>query len=161
MKVCSKCKTTKEVSQFYKSKDRPDGLCLQCKTCMQANAKKRRASGQESLVQQLWRQQARLTPAYRAGRLVAGAKQRTTCTLTMEWVRDKIAAGYCEVTGIPFDLEGHGAPARSFSPSLDRINPDEGYTPENTQVVAWIYNRAKGVQDHQDVLTLARALCRN
>jgi hypothetical protein len=95
---------------------------------------------------------------YRASSLVRAAKQRSDdVTITVSWVADKIAQGKCEVTGIPFDMSPH-KPARSFTPSLDRIDPKRGYHPDNVQVVCWIYNRAKGVNSAADVLTLAKAL---
>lgn len=30
--------------------------------------------------------------------------------------------------------------ANPYGPSLDRINPSDGYTPENTRVVVWALN---------------------
>lgn len=37
MKQCSKCKTTKEFSEFYKSKKEKDGHQYRCKTCCKKN----------------------------------------------------------------------------------------------------------------------------
>ena len=34
MKQCSKCKETKPVSEYTKSKDKPDGLRYRCKFCI-------------------------------------------------------------------------------------------------------------------------------
>ena len=34
MKTCPKCKTEKEVYEFYKDKYCKDGLCCRCKSCM-------------------------------------------------------------------------------------------------------------------------------
>jgi hypothetical protein len=159
-KDCSKCGAAKPTDLFYKDTKRPDGLCPQCKDCMKANAKARRERGQERTVQREWRKKVRSTPSFRASRLLADAKQRCPggCDLTQEWVSQKIAQGFCEVSGIKFDVEGHGAPARPFAPSLDRTDPTQPYTQANTKVVAWIYNRAKGVHSHHDVMILAKAL---
>lgn len=53
----------------------------------------------------------------------------------------RIDAGFCEITGVPFDL----SPGRKFnSPSLDRINPSDGYVPENIRVVCHAMNAAMG-----------------
>jgi hypothetical protein len=160
VKTCSKCKQVKSTNLFFKASQRPDGLCPQCKDCMKSNAKARRMSGQERTVQREWRKKVRADPSFRASRLLADARQRKpeNCTITLDWVRDRIARGYCEVTGIKFDCEGGGAPARPYAPSLDRTDSSQPYTQENTKVVVWIYNRAKGVHSHEDVLNMAKAL---
>ena len=67
--------------------------------------------------------------------------------LTREWIAERLERGHCEVTGIPFVLEtggGKGHRTNSFSPSVDRIKQDGGYTQDNCQLVVWIYNRARG-----------------
>lgn len=145
---------------FYKSHGRPDGLCPQCKNCMKANAAARRASGQERIIQREWRKKVRNKPSFRASRLLADSKSRNKgeFDLTLEWLTAKLEAGHCEITGLPFDTTGDGAPARAFAPSLDRTDSSLGYTQDNTKVVVWIYNRAKGVQSHKEVMILANAL---
>ena len=97
-------------------------------------------------------------PHFRARRLYDAALQRTRkrgteFALTVEWIRERIEAGHCEVTGIPFEFDG-----RPWSPSLDRIDNTLGYTTDNVQVVVWTYNAAKGTGTSEDVLTMARAL---
>ena len=81
--------------------------------------------------------------------------------LDSEWLREKLEKGICEVTGIPFDIQingGKGHNTNSFSPSLERRNNSKGYTKENTEVVCWIYNRAKGAFPIEDLLTMLKAL---
>ena len=62
------------------------------------------------------------------------------CSITLEWVEQKLLAGVCEVTGIAFEFERNGNP---FFPSIDRIDSDKGYTPDNCRAVLWIINTAK------------------
>ena len=77
-------------------------------------------------------------------------------TIDFDFVWKKIEAGYCEATGMPFDLTcDYRSP---FFPSMDQIMPGKGYTPENTRVVSAMYNFAKGVWSDEDVLRMARAL---
>ena len=104
-----------------------------------------------------------LTPRRRATLLVGAAKQRAKkaqlrFSIDNDWVEARINSGICAVTGIEFDLESTVTYANPWSPSLDRINPNQGYTKENTQVVVWIYNAAKGQYTHEDVLTLCESL---
>lgn len=75
------------------------------------------------------------------------------CTITKQWIIDKLSAGVCEVTGIPFKLVingGRGHNNNSFAPSIDRIDQKGNYTPENCKVTSWIYNRARGAFPQED-----------
>jgi hypothetical protein len=49
-----------------------------------------------------------------------------------------IEEGRCQLTGLPFDLEGKD---KRFRPSLDRIDSDKGYTPDNVRVVLTCVNK--------------------
>lgn len=98
----------------------------------------------------------------RASYLVSQARQRAKkkgmdFTVTPEFVQLQLDIGICPVTGIVF--ETHDTDVTSaFAPSLDRIDPNQGYTLENTQVVVRIYNHAKNTYKHSDVRGFARAL---
>lgn len=61
------------------------------------------------------------------------------CDLTKDWLASRIAAGFCEMSGLPFDMD---TPRGPNSPSVDRINPRGGYTQANCRVVLWYLNRA-------------------
>jgi len=56
----------------------------------------------------------------------------------------KLERGICEITGLHFDMTKAGGRAGPFSPSLDQKIAGRGYTPENTQVVCFIHNTARG-----------------
>lgn len=87
------------------------------------------------------------TPEWRAKRLVNAARCRASgeFSITAEWVKERIERGVCEATDLPFDLgEFPGSAKNPFAPSIDRIDSNKGYTTDNVQVVAWIYNLMKG-----------------
>lgn len=75
------------------------------------------------------------------------------CSLTIEWIKGKLLAGVCEVTGIAFEFERNGNP---FFPSIDRIDSSKGYTPDNCRVVLWIINTAKHTLAEDDFLSALR-----
>lgn len=102
----------------------------------------------------------RTTHKGRADRLLSGAKRRATAigvpfNLDLEWLLERLAAGVCEVTGVPFVIQSG---RHSFAPSLDRNDPDLGYTKDNVRVTLWCFNAAKGTGTDQDVLVMAQAM---
>lgn len=107
-----------------------------------------------------------MTTRGRASHMLNNARQRSkrlgvTCSLTSDWLQDRLIAGYCEVTEIAFDMtagDGKGSRKNPFAPSVERKDPTGPYSPENCVMTVWIYNRAKGAFRLEDLLTLARAL---
>lgn len=90
---------------------------------------------------------AYLTPEGRADKLVRAARSRKKypVTITASWVAEKIRRGRCEATGMEFDLSRiDGRTRNPRAPSIDRIDPNGPYSPENVQVVLFAYNTAKG-----------------
>lgn len=91
------------------------------------------------------------TPRGRANSLVKMARQRARLfkvpfSLKISDVLWQLELGVCAVTGIAFESgrgRGTGNP-HPFTPSLDRIEPKKGYTPDNVQVVIWAYNAMRG-----------------
>lgn len=87
-----------------------------------------------------------LTPRGRALVLIHSAARRKPVTVTREWIAERIERGVCEATGIKFDMNprADGVHQNPLAPSLDRMDPAGDYTPDNTQVVIFAYNTAKG-----------------
>jgi hypothetical protein len=60
-----------------------------------------------------------------------------------DWLKAKVDAGVCELTGTPFDFSGRkGNP---YAPSLDRIDSSKGYTRDNVRLVCFGLNAAMNV----------------
>lgn len=83
--------------------------------------------------------------------------------LPLEWFVEKLRTGFCEVTGLPFDLSlpprtQRGCRTLSFAPSIDRIERGGPYTAANVRMVVFIFNVARSDFPDRDLLTLARAL---
>ena len=100
-------------------------------------------------------------------RLVSNAKTRakdpqksrgkSDFNLTEDWVKDQmIKQGYkCPYTGVEYDFGigkswfgRSGAPGR---PSVNRLNPMEGYTMENCEITSNYYNTALSSWTHRDI----------
>lgn len=83
------------------------------------------------------------------------------CTITQDWIEQKLKIGVCEVTGLPFELKvgnGKGHRNNPFSPSLDRISQKQDYSPDNVRMTCWIYNRARGAFSDVDFDRMIEAL---
>lgn len=83
--------------------------------------------------------------------------------ITGDWIREKLEAGVCEVTGIPFTFKteetyGKANNAQPFSPTLDRVDNTQGYTKDNVQVVIAVYNYAKMHWGKEYVIEMAKHL---
>lgn len=93
------------------------------------------------------------------------AKASLTFSLTRGWVAERLDAGTCEATGIPFAWPDYEAgllnAAGPYSASIDRIDPTKGYTPANCRLVVWIFNRAKYKWGDTDMVRLAAGILRN
>lgn len=169
--VCRTCGVVGLREDFSPSRNRK--ICKPCQNLWlrkyrQANLAKTRANANRWAKKNLaktreYQKRCQSKPWPRAGALVRGAKNRAKTkgipfSLTRKWVFEKFASG-CEMTGIPFDLETKGRVwINPWGPSLDRIDPDGPYSPENTRVVCWAYNLAKCRWTDADVVKMAEAL---
>jgi hypothetical protein len=76
--------------------------------------------------------------------------------LDVEWLKERIRAGTCELSGLPFErINGTAGP---FTPSLDRVIQNGGYTKNNVRVICWILNRAMGVWGLETLLKVTDAV---
>ena len=100
----------------------------------------------------VWRQASKLHAAakYRAG------KAGIPFDLTIEWIDERLRRP-CPRTGADFVLlfsSSDYTDRHPYGPSLDKIDPNGGYTMSNVQVVAWAYNCAKQRFTDEEVLEL-------
>lgn len=173
MLECTKCKTTKPLDEFYRQVRTKHGRQSQCKQCSneskriyhQTQAFKDRATayrksevGRDSI--RIYRKSAHGKARTLLNSAIKRSKERgIEFALDIDWIKERISAGSCEVTGIKFVLDAmNGQRRHPFAPSLDRKDSNKGYTPDNVQVVCWIFNGAKSDFDLDTVLTLSRAL---
>ena len=79
-------------------------------------------------------------------------------TLTKEWVVERIEWGKCELSGIPFNLEVGRGVSGPFSPSIDKIVPELGYTPENSRMILCGINSLKSTGTDEEMWKIINAM---
>lgn len=85
------------------------------------------------------------------------AQKKLPFTLTKDWVDIRLVVGLCQLTGIPFDSS-----RKAYLPSIDRVRPAEGYTPENCRMILWGLNAAIGSWGFAEARELwQKVLCNN
>lgn len=77
-------------------------------------------------------------------------------------IENRILSGFCEVTGIPFDLtsvQSLSVHAKNpWVPSIDRIDSAKPYQKDNIQLVVFMYNVCKAEFSHKDVMKFVETL---
>lgn len=76
-------------------------------------------------------------------------------SLTRDWI-DRNWTGKCALTGIKFSTLSTGRSA--LSPSIDRENPNKGYTEDNCRFVLWSINAFKGDWTDKEMIRIAKIL---
>lgn len=98
----------------------------------------------------------------RASSLIHSCKSRAlkkglSVEIDINWVEERLKAGVCEITGVPFVFIRGAKKKDPFSPSIDRIDNSLGYTKKNSRVVLWAVNAAIadfGISIYMDVAKL-------
>lgn len=162
-KKCNVCGITKPLSEmrkyrgdFYRSKYMP--MCIDCGNAKQRDRYRRKNSSRRAMNFAYTK-----TPSGRASVMHRTTKARSKhvgiqYSLTKDWFLERLNAGKCEVTGLEFSMTPGSKTRNLMSPSVDRINPFLGYTPENCQLVILSYNLAKCDGDPVHVLNMSRAI---
>lgn len=70
--------------------------------------------------------------------------------IDIEWVKERLV--HCEVTGIPFELRDatvkgpkNYSNRHPYTPTIDKIKPEDGYLKSNCRIVCWWYNLCKSI----------------
>lgn len=88
------------------------------------------------------------------------ARKKVPFALTAEWAAARWT-GRCEVTGLEFKIGQRTAGPKFWGPSIDRITPELGYTPDNCRFVLWAINSFKNSGTDEDMIIVARAILDN
>lgn len=150
LKRCCVCEEHKPLNEFSVNNSAKDKLQYRCKACDIAYQTKRREADREKFAEysRQYQRARRQNFDYRLQMLVNASKQRAK----LKNIEHSITAsdlkaiypidGRCPIFGVK--LEFNSAGFRDNSPSVDRIDPNKGYTLDNIQVISWKANRIKG-----------------
>lgn len=135
MKICSKCKLTKDISLFYKNKARHDGIqssCIECTKNSRSKNKERNA---------LLNHNNRVKNPNKY--LFKYAKRRSKQhNLDFDLELDDIQIPEkCPILNITLGVNKKRA--SDNSPSIDRIDNTKGYVKGNIMIVSWKANSIK------------------
>lgn len=140
--LCCKCKLEKTATEFHKGNGKTGPrsfVASYCKLCMAAYGKEH--SHRYEAVRKEYRERTKNLPEVKVKQLLRVTHVDRTA-LDFEWVWSRLTAleFKCEITGKEFTW----GPKEPTSLSIDRINPDIGYTKENVRFVCWWINAAMG-----------------
>ena len=168
-KLCNLCNTEKPLSEMqpYPSTDNRKSLYLpRCKAChVEYRAQKRKASSERKIAKSQSERTGSLEGKLKY--ILSACKGRCKTSgmafdLDLDWMLKHGGSGFCEASGLTFDIRDKGQTGHHkrnlLAPSLDRKDPDMGYTKDNCQIVTLGYNLAKSDGTHEEVMALARAL---
>lgn len=158
MKRCPKCDVEKQVTEFYNDnskKDKRRYICMECDAAKSRDYRRKHHEQERVKDYEYYRSKTHIKML---SRLKNRAKEYgVDFNITTEWLKEKLALSYCEITGLPFDDVGEKS---AYVRSIERKIPALGYTMENCICVVMIYNSAKREWLHQDVMRMAEALLR-
>jgi hypothetical protein len=146
LEKCRECGEIKKRLSFSKTGNK-GSLRGICKTCRNVGARS-------------WNTARRTSTKSRASRLLGSARARAKerglpFDLDRDWILTRLDRGFCEATGLPFDLTTE----RGWNtPSLDQIAASHGYTKTNTRLVLFALNAACGHWGEVRLLSIISAL---
>lgn len=157
-KQCNICKQFLPLDMFSTNNAiKKDRLSLYCKPCDKQKQESKRRKQPEKQLEYGRRYQAKRREdfEYRLQMLLNASKQRARAndiehTLTLTDIKELYPAdGKCPVFGTT--LQFNKAGFRDSSPSLDKIDPNKGYTKDNVQVLSWRANKLKSDASIQEL----------
>jgi hypothetical protein len=127
-----------------------DGHCRPCTLARRKRTRKPRAK-------YAWKKTLRGRVAAMMHGMRKRSKQKGFPAPTVDsvWLYEKLRTGVCELSGLPFATWSKETTA--FIPSIDRIDPARGYTPDNCRMVVWALNAAFADWGEETFRLVARA----
>lgn len=164
MRRCTTCKRYFSLNFFYKRKNTREGLSVQCKKCESAATSKYSNTEKGFLIRLYLRINSR-TKHQRFKGLSEKEKDKHRCYVTRKeffdlWEEHKLKYGYkCALTRniIVHKTTTKELTNKSNSISVDRLNPEIGYTKENIIFVSNKVNNMKNAVTKELCIAIVRA----
>jgi hypothetical protein len=146
MKVCFKCKTSKEYALFFKHNQTSDGYHSWCKECCNEGNIRSRAKLNSTIEgrARVFLQNAKKSAAKR--------KQEFSLTISDVVSFWKDQQGICAYSGRVMTLEA----LKHNTVSIERVDSSKGYTISNTVLVCQAINRMKSDFKYEDFYNLCK-----
>jgi hypothetical protein len=157
-KLCSRCNETKSLKDDFSFNKKQNKYASACKSCMSTNTQK--WLGNLEKTNPLESTFYKMLMSSRSN----AKSHNIPFALSLSLLRSLYAKqqGKCHYTNIPMTLRSKDHLNRDpFLISLDRINPDEGYTPTNTVLCCWSINALKGWHSEATLYTTLKTLYDN
>jgi len=181
MKICSKCKKEYPLGMFVKNKQCKDGYAGTCRNCQNAYSREWKEKNRQRLApirrQQyaegygaIQREKERIHKEQyplrvRCQLLRAGMRDRSrdkgrvfdSDYFTVSYLMDRLSANpNCECCNKPLDISFKpDCKFNESSPSMDRVNPSNGYVKRNVAILCWRCNKLKQDANAQELRTVA------
>jgi hypothetical protein len=164
VKICSGCKQTFTLDNFYTRKDSKDGLRAYCKNCCKKFTDNY-SSTENGALSILYLTMKKKIRSKRYINFSEKEKDKYRCYVTKDeflelFEKHKKIFGYtCALTGVEiiFKKTNHSDSNKSNSISVDRLNPDIGYTKENIIFVSSKANNNKNAVTKELCIAILKA----
>lgn len=153
-KTCTICKQEKALIQFRATISTSTGNTLyhpRCYDCIAADAMRRNHAARAANPVRAWLYAAHLRSASRARR------QNVPHTLSKKSL-ERMWTGQCAYCGIALKVDVSTKHATPQSPSLDKVIPSLGYTPQNTVISCYACNTRKSDATPEELRVLTNAV---
>jgi len=155
LKTCTKCGAEKALSEFNNSSKNKKGVRANCKICdklrckvwKEKNPDKIKATNNKRTISR--RENPEVEMLRRARR-----RSKVQCIPFSIEIDDIKIPEICPILGVCLKQSEDRSPSR-YSPSLDKINPDLGYTKGNVQVISYKANTMKSDATFSEMVQFA------
>jgi hypothetical protein len=159
-KHCPGCDKWLHRDNYNKHSKRHTGLSDHCRSCCSDYAKKHYVRNSEKTIKRMLAYRQTLEGHAKA--LILSARTRAKkysleFEITNDWVLERLRRGVCEKSGLKFAAPRTGGRVGTAS-SIDRIDPKQGYTFRNAQVVCNMYNTGKNQHLEIDFIAMCCAV---